>query len=93
MPIAYPSYRGTGARYVAVRDGLDSFPNLCLSGRHGMPRDQHPDPSRLTARVSAGKILAGRSDQANLREDKAEDAHPEAGAGTRDPEASDGSSA
>jgi protoporphyrinogen oxidase len=68
MPKAYPAYFGTYSRFDEVRQYLDQFENLFLTGRNGMHRYNNQDHSMLTAMVAVDNIIAGRSDKANLWE-------------------------
>ncbi len=63
---AYPSYYGAYYNLDKVRNFLDSIPNLFCVGRNGQHRYNNMDHSMLTAMVAADKILAGRTDKADV---------------------------
>ena len=66
MPKAYPAYFGTYTRFHEIRQFLDNFENLFLTGRNGMHRYNNQDHSMLTAMVSVDNIIAGRVDKSNI---------------------------
>ena len=66
VPKTYPAYFGTYDRFDELRDYLDGFENLFLTGRNGMHRYNNQDHSMLTAMVAVENILAGRTDKSNL---------------------------
>lgn len=68
MPKAYPAYFGTYSRFEEIREFLDKFDNLFLTGRNGMHRYNNQDHSMLTAMVAVDNILAGRTDKSNIWE-------------------------
>jgi len=77
MPKAYPAYFGTYGRFGHLRQWLDRFGNLFLTGRNGMHRYNNQDHSMLTAMVSVDNILAGRDDKSNVWNVNAEDEYHE----------------
>ncbi len=75
MPKAYPVYDGTYQQgLAAIRQFLDTIPNLQLVGRNGMHRYNNQDHSMLTAVLAARNIQGGRYDlwQVNADEEYTE---------------------
>ena len=68
MPKAYPAYFGTYDRLAVVQKWAATIPNLFLIGRNGMHRYNNQDHSMLTAMMAVDNILAGITDQSNLRD-------------------------
>jgi protoporphyrinogen oxidase len=63
IPKAYPVYDATYKRgLAAIRDFLETVPNLQLVGRNGMHRYNNQDHSMLTAILAARNILGGHYD-------------------------------
>ncbi len=77
VPKTYPAYFGTYDRFDALREYLDSFENLFLTGRNGMHRYNNQDHSMLTAMVAVENILEDRTDKANLWEVNTEEEYHE----------------
>jgi protoporphyrinogen oxidase len=77
VPKTYPAYFGTYERFDELREYLDAFENLFLTGRNGMHRYNNQDHSMLTAMVAVENILAGRTDKSNLWEVNTEEEYLE----------------
>ena len=66
QPKAYPGYFGSYAQFPAVRQYLDTIPNLFPIGRNGMHRYNNQDHSMLAAMTAVDNIIAGTTDKSNL---------------------------
>ncbi len=76
---AYPVYDGVYRRgLAAVREFLETVPNLQLVGRNGMHRYNNQDHSMLTAMLAARNVLGARYDlwQVNVDADYHEQGPP-----------------
>jgi hypothetical protein len=63
VPKAYPVYDGTYQKgLAAIREFLQSVPNLQLVGRNGMHRYNNQDHSMLTALLAARNIMGASYD-------------------------------
>lgn len=63
---AYPAYFGSYKNLPAVRDFLDTMPNLWCIGRNGQHRYNNMDHSMLTAMEAVDNIVAGKADKLNV---------------------------
>ena len=63
---AYPAYFGSYKNLPAVRDFLDTIPNLWCIGRNGQHRYNNMDHSMLTAMEAVDNIVAGKADKQNV---------------------------
>lgn len=63
---AYPAYFGSYKNLPAVRDFLDTIPNLWCIGRNGQHRYNNMDHSMLTAMEAVDNIAAGKNDKQNV---------------------------
>lgn len=63
---AYPAYYGSYYELDAVRQFLDTIPNLYCLGRNGQHRYNNMDHSMLTAFEAVRNIVAGSADKSNI---------------------------
>ncbi len=63
---AYPAYFGSYKDLPAVREFLDTVPNLWCIGRNGQHRYNNMDHSMLTAMEAVDNIAAGKTDKQNV---------------------------
>lgn len=63
---AYPAYFGSYKQLPAVREFLDTIPNLWCIGRNGQHRYNNMDHSMLTAMEAVDNIVAGSTDKQNV---------------------------
>lgn len=63
---AYPAYFGSYKDLPAVREFLDTIPNLWCIGRNGQHRYNNMDHSMLTAMEAVDNIVAGKTDKQNV---------------------------
>ena len=66
IPKAYPAYFGTYKQLDAVRQFLDTIPNIWCIGRNGQHRYNNMDHSMLTSMEAVDNIVAGKSDKQNV---------------------------
>lgn len=63
---AYPAYFGSYKQLPAVREFLDTMPNLWCIGRNGQHRYNNMDHSMLTAMEAVDNIVACSTDKQNV---------------------------
>ena len=66
MEKTYPAYFGTYGRFGEIREYVDRYTNLFLTGRNGMHRYNNQDHSMLTAMVAVDNIIAGKTSKSEL---------------------------
>ncbi len=66
VPKAYPAYFGSYDQFDAVKEFLDSIPNLYCIGRNGMHKYNNMDHSMLSAMEAVKNILNGIETKDNI---------------------------